>query len=209
MSRVIPYKLRTTVYNAIINSQLSYAIPVWGGFDSHDSLHQIFPLQKRALRNLFRIRRTSKYIRGHTKPIFGNFNIFTVYNVYGYMTTLHLAKLIIGETPPYLYDLLRLGNSSETRNNRLYQPNLSLDHYMNNFCFQAPKLWNIISSSPSYCENLTTAPSMSCLKSRLKRFFIKMQTYGDENEWHKLNHNLNEFLTTVKSDPYQTPVQNE
>ena len=182
---------------------------VWGGFDSHDSLHQIFLLQKRALRNLFRIRRTSKYIRGHTKPIFGNFNILTVYNVYGYMTTLHLAKLIIGETPPYLYDLLRLGNSSETRNNRLYQPNLSLDHYMNNFCFQAPKLWNIISSSPSYCENLTTAPSMSCLKSRLKRFFIKMQTYGDENEWHKLNHNVNEFLTTVKSDPYQTPVQNE
>ena len=207
MSRVIPRKLRTTVYNAIVNSQLSYAIPVWGGFDSHDSLHQIFILQKRALRNLFRIRCTSKHVKGHTKSIFGKFNILTVYNVYGYMTTIHLAKLIIGKEPMYLYDLLRLADSSETRNNRLYQPNLSLNHYMNNFCFQAPKLWNTISSSPTYCENVTAAPSLSCLKSRLKRLYIKMQTYGDENEWHNVNRNLSEFLTILKSDPYLNTVK--
>ena len=107
--------------------------------------------------------------------------------------------------PLYLYDLLRLGDSSETRNNRLYQPNLSLNHYMNNFCYQAPKLWNTISSSSTYCENITAAPSLSCLKSRLKRFFIKMQTYGDENEWHVLNRSITEFLTIVKSDPYSNP----
>ena len=206
MSRVIPRGLRTTVYNAIVNSQLSYAIQVWGGFDSHDSLHEIFLLQKRALRNLFRIKRTSKHVRGHTKPIFRKFNILTVYSVYGYMTTLHLAKIIISKEPQYLFDLLRLSNLSETRNNRMYQPTLSLNHYMNNFCFQAPKLWNTISSSPTYCENVAAAPSLSCLKLRLKRFYIKMQSYGDENEWHNLNRNLSEFLTVLKSTPYQDTV---
>ena len=123
------------------------------------------------------------------------------------MTTVHLAKLIISKEPMYLYDLLRLGDSSETRNNRLYQPNLSLNHYMNNFCFQAPKIWNTISSSPTYCENVTAAPSLSCLKSRLKRLYIKMQTYGDENEWHNVNRNLSEFLTILKSDPYLNTVK--
>ena len=202
MSRVIPYKLRTTIYNAIINSQLSYAIPVWGGFDGHDSLQEIFLLQKRALRNLFSIKKTSLHVRGHTKKVFSQYNILTVYNIYSYMTILHLAKLIASKTPLYLYDLMRLGYSSETRNNRVYEPHLSLKHYMNNFCYQGPKLWNVISSSSTYCESITAAPTISCLKSRLKKFFINMQSYGDENQWHPSNSDLTIFLTTLRSDPY-------
>ena len=201
MSRVIPYKLRTTIYNAIINSQLSYAIPVWGGFDGHDSLQEIFLLQKRALRNLFSIKKTSLHVRGHTKKVFSQYNILTVYNIYSYMTILHLAKLIASKTPLYLYDLMRLGYSSETRNNRVYEPHLSVKHYMNNFCYQGPKLWNVISSSSTYCESITAAPTISCLKSRLKKFFINMQSYGDENQWHPSNSDLTIFLTTLRSDP--------
>lgn len=202
MSRVIPYKLRATIYNAIINSQLSYAIPVWGGFDGHDSLQEIFLLQKRALRNLFSIKKTSMHVRGHTKKVFSQYNILTVYNIYSYMTILHLAKLITSKTPLYLYDLMRLGYSSETRNNRVYEPHLSLKHYMNNFCYQGPKLWNAISSSSTYCDSITAAPTISCLKSRLKKFLMNMQSYGDENQWHPSNNDLIIFLTTLKSDPY-------
>ena len=79
---------------------------------------------------------------------------------------------------------------------------LSLKHYMNNFCYQGPKLWNAISSSSTYCESITAAPTISCLKSRLKKFFINMQSYGDENEWQPSNNDLIIFLTTLKSDPY-------
>ena len=200
MSRVIPQKLRTTVYNAIVNSQLSYAIPIWGGFDGHDSLRKIFLLQKKALRNLFCIKRISKYVKGHTKAIFANCNILNVYNVYNYMTTLHLAKLIICKEPEYLYDVLRLDTSSDTRNSRIYQPNLSLKHYMNNFCFQGPKMWNLFSSSPIHSGNIVSAPSLACLKARLKRFFVNMQSYGDENQWLTTNFNVSEYLTSTKSD---------
>ncbi len=47
MRRVIPHKLRTSIYNAIVNSQLTYAIPVWGANYSTDSLNQLYLFYKR------------------------------------------------------------------------------------------------------------------------------------------------------------------
>ena len=202
MRKVIPKNMRTSIYNAIVNSQLSYAIPVWGGFDSNDSLYNLFILQKKALRNLFAIRRESRFVRGHTKPVFGQFNILTVYNIYSYMTVLHLTKLIYLKEPPYLCQLLRIIEPNSTRNNRIYIPNLKLEHYKNNFCYQAPKLWNEICSSPNLCFNVTTSPTMLALKSRLKKLFLSIQEYGDETEWHKSNRILSEFINSSKSDPY-------
>ena len=49
MRRIIPKDLKISVYNAIVNSQLSYAIPVWGGFATNDSLKPLFIVQKRHL----------------------------------------------------------------------------------------------------------------------------------------------------------------
>ena len=108
MRRVIPKKLKISVYNAIVNSQLSYAIPVWGSFATGDSLRPLFLLQKRALRNLFCIRRESKHVKGHTKSTFNEHRILTVYNVYNYMTILHLAKIIALSEPIFLCKLLKL-----------------------------------------------------------------------------------------------------
>ena len=200
MRRVIPKNLKTSVYNAIVNSQFSYAIPVWGGFSTCDSLKPIFLLQKRALRNLFCIRRESKHIKGHTKTAFIKYNILTVYNVYTYMTVLHLAKLIRLQEPLFLCELMRL-NLSESRNNRIYQPNFNLKHYQNNFCYLAPKIWNIMCSSPTFCDAITTAPSLNCQKSRLKSLLLKVQSYGDEIEWFNLNKSLELYLIAVKHEP--------
>ena len=202
MRKVIPKNLRTSIYNAIVNSQLSYAILVWGGYDHVDSLNQLFLLQKKALRNLFAIKKVSRFVKGHTKEVFNEFNILTVYNVYGYMTVLHLAKLIRLKEPIYLCELLHILDPPSTRNNRIFQPKLSLRHYMNNFCYQGPNLWNSICSSPNYCDNITTAPTLPCLKSRLKRLFLKIQAYGDMIEWQNLNKNLHDYLNVIKSDPY-------
>ena len=35
MKKFMPKKLGTTIYNAIVNSQLSYAIAVWGGTENN------------------------------------------------------------------------------------------------------------------------------------------------------------------------------
>ena len=93
MRNVIPKKLRCTVYHSIINSQFSYAISTWGGTES--DLEQIFVLQKRALRNLFGIKKVSKFIKGNTKPVFAEHKILTVHNIYSYMTLLQISKLIL------------------------------------------------------------------------------------------------------------------
>ncbi len=101
----------------------------------------------------------------------------------------------------FLCDLLRINKNEFKRNNRISLPKLSLKHYKNNFCYQGPKLWNTLCSSPTYCENITTAPTLNCLKSRLKRMFLKMQTYGDESDWLPINKILEGYFTVLKSGP--------
>ena len=78
--------------------------------------------------------------------------------------------------------MLHILEPTNTRNNRIYVPNLTLEHYKNNFCYQAPKLWNAISSSSNLFKNVTSSPSMPTLKARLKGVFLTIQDFGDENE---------------------------
>ena len=202
MRKVIPKNLQVSVYNAIINSQLSYAIAVWGAFKTQDSLKPLFVLQKRALRNLFSIKRESKYVKGHTKSKFNELSILTVYNLYNYATLLHLIKLLYLKKPMYLYELLGLHNITEVKRSRITPPNLKLSHYQNNFCYQAIKLWNNLCSSPSQCELITSAPTLSCLKSRLKNFIRRAQLFGDVNSWSPINNSLELYLEELKNNPY-------
>lgn len=201
MRKIIPKNLKISVYNAIVNSQLSYAIPVWGGFGSRDSLKSLFLLQKRALRNLFCIPRVSKHIPGHTKRVFNDLRILTVYNIFNYMTLLHLAKLIILHQPNVLCDLMKLDNS-ENRRCKIFQPQLYLSHYQNNFCYIGPKQWNSLCSSSACFDSIIMAPSLNCQKTRLKKLFLNVQSYGNEIEWIPQNKSLELYLKAVKQDPY-------
>ena len=207
MRKVIPKSLQISVYNAIINSQFSYAIAVWGAFRSYDSLKPLFLLQKRALRNLFSIKRESKYVKGHTKSKFNELGILTVYNLYNYATLLHLAKLLTLKKPQYLCELLGLHDMSEGRRNRITPPKLKLSHYQNNFCYQAITLWNNLCSSPSHCEPITRAPTLNCLKSRLKTIVRKVQLFGDLNEWLPVNKSIESYLKAIKHDPYTNKAE--
>ena len=99
MRKLISTNLKSSVYNAIVNSQMSYAISVWGGTVTNDKLQPLFRLQKRALRNLYSIKRISKFIRGHTKDVFLRHIILTIYNVYNYMCIINMCKLIKCKEP--------------------------------------------------------------------------------------------------------------
>ena len=200
MRNVIPKKLRCTVYHSVVNSQLTYAITTWGGMTSY--LQPLFLLQKRALRNLFGIKKVTKFIKGHTKEIFGNHNILSIYNIYTQMTLVHLFKLIQLKEPVYLCKLLKTEETYFSRNKRIYVPKLSLKHYKSNFCFTGPSLWNAINSASSFCNDITNAPSSTSFKRRLKRTLIEMQTYGDKIEWLPANNNMYLYLKAIKSDPY-------
>ena len=200
MRKQIPVKLKTSVYNAIVNSQLSYAISVWGGCANGDKIKPLFILQKRALRNLFSIRRVSKHVRGHTKPIFQKLKILTVYNVYNYMTIMNLEKAIRNSEPASLCEILKLDPLN--RRKTLFVPLFKRSCYQNSYCYQAPKLWNLLASSPNYSNNTTDAPTLLSMKSRLKSFLLTLQSYGDKYEWIKSNNSVECYLRSAKGDPY-------
>ena len=59
MKKFMPKKLGTTIYNAIVNSQLSYAIAVWGG--TENNLQTVYTPET-VVRNLFGIKKVSKFL---------------------------------------------------------------------------------------------------------------------------------------------------
>ena len=208
MRKIIPPKLKTSVYNAIVNSQMSYAITVWGGTVTGDKLKPLFMLQKRALRNLFSIRRVSRFVKGHTKSIFHKYNILTIYNIYNYMTILSIGKLLKLNEPVFLCKVLMINVPSRTNSNRIYVPKFNRNHYQNSFCYQGPKYWNLLTSSTSYSNNVTDAPSLNSMKSRLKSFLIKMQVYGSETEWTDANKVISSYFSAIKADPHFVKIAN-
>ena len=127
------------MYNALVNSHLSYAISVWGNGDNVIKLKPLFYHRKNVYETFSRIRRESKLIGGHTKSTFNENKILTVHKLYTYFTlitsvpTLHLRK-----NPEYLYDLLKIEESKH----RMFIPLLPTNHSQKNFLYQGPKLWN-------------------------------------------------------------------
>ena len=81
MRKTLPKSLRIAVFNALIQSHLSYGISVWGCGGDSNRLKKVFIAQKKAIRNAFGVRRVNKDIPGNTKIVFNNNNILTVHNI--------------------------------------------------------------------------------------------------------------------------------
>ena len=98
-----------------------------------------------------------------------------------------------------------LEDSKNSENLYAYLQKLNSNQLQNNFCYQGPKLWNLLKSSAVICKKITDSPNIKTLKHRLKSFLLTMQCYGplkhDQN-WYKFNSSIPDFLTTIKNDPY-------
>ena len=203
MRKVIPKSMKNSVYNALVNSQLSYGISVWGGMRDGDILKPLFVLQKRALRTLFGIQKVSKYIKGHTKQVFHEKKILVVYNIYNYMTILDTAKLLAHNHPTVLCKLLNItsDNVGSLRNFRMSLPSFKLNRYQNTFSYQGPKLWNSLASSNVLFKGVSKLPAkipVSFIKTRLKKFLLEMQKFGvdeSDNNWQPYNWIIDSFIT--------------
>ena len=205
MRQIINTSLRKSVYNALVNSHLSYAISVWGNGASETQLKPLFILQKKCLRNLFKIKRESKLLRGHTKPTFTENNILTVHNLYNYFTLTSITTIRMRQKPEYLYTLLKLNNTPQ----RMYLPFLTTTHYQNNFLYQGPKLWNLLLPFIKD-KNFNLPLTIQSYKSKLKRFLCEMQCYESSEEWSSANFSVEKFIKNSKNDPYYCePVYDE
>ena len=197
MRRIINDKIRTSVYNALVNSHLSYGISVWGNAASETKLQKLFVLQKKCLRNLFNIKKIDKHTKGHTKRIFNENGILTIHNLCNYFTLTCIANLRLTETPSYLFNLLQIDHAKQ----RIYVPILSTNHYQHNFLFHGPKLWNLL--LPFIKDKSYNLPStIEQFKTRYKKFLIRMQSDDSEDHWISSNFNVDKYLVKIKHDPY-------
>ena len=187
--------MKTSVYNALVNSHLTYAISVWGADPTGNKLQSLFKIQKSCLRSFYNIKRASNHIKGHTKKTFNSNNILTVNNMYHYFTIIEVQKLIVLKSPSYLYSLIKIDDT----NIRLHLPNLKTSHYQINFMFQGPKIWNLITSK---YQTLLDSISIKSFKHKLKSILINIQSYGDEHTWNKSNTCLENYFVQARIDPY-------
>ena len=197
MRRIITKNLRSSVYNALVNSYLSYGISVWGSSASQSKLNNLFVLQKKAIRNIFGIKKESKNVKGHTKQTFNDNKILTVHNLASYFTVTCISKVRLQKTPTYLYELLSIDNTIP----RILLPLLNSSHFQNNFLFYGPKIWNQILPFIKD-KNYNMPTTFYQHKNRFKKFLIKMQSYGSDTEWSDVNFDVEKYLVSIRHDPY-------
>ena len=78
----LPNNMRLSVYYALVSSHISCCISVWGSGRVNYKLSKIFIAQKREIRTIFGINKASRFVKGHTKPVFNKHSILTVHNIY-------------------------------------------------------------------------------------------------------------------------------
>ena len=120
------------------------------------------------------------------------------------MTILNAAKLLKIKEPKFLCKLMKIDIEANltARNNRMSIPKFKLTRYQNSFSYLAPTLWNLLATSDSLCKKITTAPTITSLRNRLKKFLLDMQNFGIndiDHNWQPYNWSINEYLTQLKA----------
>ena len=193
LRKTTPKMLRIAIFNALVQSHLSYGITVWGSGGSTVKLKKLFIAQKKSLRNVFGIRRINKHQSGHTKHVFNDNKILTVHGLY--------FKFILTEAFHLLYSLdyptlLKSNFTRSTVNNtRFTTPRVHFTDNMYNMYYSIPRTWNVVRNS-SHFPKFNIMSSLS-FKRQIKRFILKVQSHGNQSIWEPSNFDLQTYLTAV------------
>ena len=173
LRKSLPAKLRVSVYHALIQSHVSYAISVWGSGGNPNKLMPVFKCQKHALRCLFSLKGSSnKYSKPGTKTTFNDHHILTVHNQY------LLSVLSDVNRDRITGDLVKF---SERKTDLAIIPAGKHKYLDPNFHFMGPRLWNAHSCNYS-------ADSRS-FKAAIKSKIMDKQASGDPTTWEDTNFN--------------------
>ena len=227
ISKFIPKSEYMKIYDALFKSHLSYCISSWGGIPDY-KLKSVFAIQKRCIRLLFgneysydhagyyetcaRARTYAehmspkKYCLEHTKPVFNEYKILNLSNLYVQQTFVELFKTLKIHTPISMFNLFSL--SIRDTNFLLQLPKVYLNISKNNFVSKSSVLWNsLISKVFEKCppnesgmiikgsvrDSDFCAP-IQFVKNKLKGILLCHQKAGDPIEWVPENF-CNKFLT--------------
>ena len=199
----MPTDLRKTIYHTLFESHLTYGITVWGGV-SQNKLKKVFNAQKHCLRILFgdreaylakfktsaRCRPRSEQLLGqefyeleHSKPLFNQHNILTVFNQYNYHMLLTTSKILKLHVPISLHSCF---TPSSRKSTLLIYPKLS-----ESYVFRASSIWNKFRDCPEATSITDFNISIGIFKANIKAAVLRCQKAGDSMEWDAdINFNL-------------------
>ena len=201
MKSCIPKHLYKDIYHTLFKTHLSYGISSWGGI-SQNKLKPLFITQKKCVRVMFgdneayfnkfmtcvrtRPRETQKlgkefYQQEHSKPLFNDNNLLTVYQLYKYHCTLEMFKIVKLRLPISLYSLF---NMSNRRENYFITPNPSTS-----FVYQSAFMWNSCYKISSL-YNIEFSTAIVTVKHKLKTVLLNAQKQFDKSIWFPNNHDL-------------------
>ncbi len=214
--KCVPKTEYLKLYNALFMSHLSYCISCWGGIPDY-KLNRIFAIQKRCIRLLFgkiasydhmefyetcaRVRtyddhKAPKNFRlEHTKPLFNEYGVMNLENLYKYHTFMETFKVLKYMTPSPIKELFRFCPMNDKL--RLMVPLVRLDVCQHNFAFKSSKIWNehvthIFTNCeagengiiiPGLAKNSDLAASIGFVKMNLKKHLLSLQKQGEPTNW--------------------------
>ena len=194
MKYSIPKSMYKDLYHTLFESHISYGISVWGGI-SYRKLQPLFITQKKYIRILFgdneaynnkfktcaRIRPWGSQLLGndfyeleHSKPLFNNNNLLTVFHLYKYHCLLELSKIMNLNTPLSLFDIFK---TSDRKANLFISPTPT-----KSFVYRSAFMWNTCHKF-SKSNNIEFSTSTNITKTKLKNALLLAQKKYDKYIW--------------------------
>ena len=216
IKQFIPKSEYIKIYNALFLSHLTYCISCWGGIPKY-KLMKIFAIQKRCIRLLFgkefsydhteyyqtcaRVRTYAvnmapkMYALEHTKPLFNEYELLNLENLYTYHIFMEIYKLLKFQSPIASRELFTLSHKDHKLT--LIVPRVSLNKIKHNFFFKSVLIWNrllpnillecesaacgiVIPGASTYSD--LSAP-VSFARNKLKSVLLTEQKNGDTIKW--------------------------
>jgi hypothetical protein len=163
IKHILPHDALTSLYYALIHSQISYGLSAWG---NGATAQRIFLLQKRAIRII-----NKKKYRSHTEPLFKSNNILKLDDMYKQQVALFMYDLQAQNLPKSFENYIGHENTQTSnivtrQQNQIYKqrPRTLFSSKLPKHNF--PNIWNNIEI------NIRNSKSRSAFKSALKKYFL-------------------------------------
>ncbi|NRB82034.1 MAG: reverse transcriptase family protein, partial [Saccharospirillaceae bacterium] len=182
----VPQKILRNIYFSLIQPYLIYCLPIWGSNHNCTEFHEIFVVQKRALRIITNNTAKINNQYQHTKPLFQKTNILTVHNLYYYLISNECRKLIINRSPIQIYNLYNISSHSKRLILPLYKHSIPMKL---SFIFNSSKILNyFLSQEIDYTVDI----NHDAFKNKLKRHLMFRQSfsYSKNSDWLPCNTNI-------------------
>lgn len=167
LSNLIPENLKISLYNSMFISQVLYCLPIYGS-TTNENVISVQRLQNRAIKNLF-----NKNVFYSPIRLLNELNQLSIINLFRLFSVSHIYSVISNQIHSNSVIVINSNNYNTRSSNRLWKHQIHSKTWgENNPLLRAIDLYNNLDDS------LTSMPSVSLFKRKLKRNLLDSQASG-------------------------------